>query len=215
MAILPMFPLGSVLLPSVYLPLHVFEPRYGELVRVCLAGDQEFGVVLIERGSEVGGGETRLRVGTVARIVEAAQLDEGRWALGTVGTRRIRVSAWLPDCPYPLAEVDDWAEPEPPPDLPDRVAAVIRVLRRVLAARAELGDAASPATVELADDPVLASYQITAVGPLGPADRQALLEVATASERIDRLAVLLGEDEVFLARRLALETNGDPADPLA
>ena len=65
-----MFPLGSVLFPHAVLPLHVFEPRYLALVERCLAGDQEFGVVLIERGSEVGGGDVRFSVGTVTRIVQ-------------------------------------------------------------------------------------------------------------------------------------------------
>lgn len=213
MARLPMFPLGNVLLPSVYLPLHVFEPRYRELVQVCLDGEQEFGVVLIERGQEVGGGDTRTTVGTVARIVEAAALDDGQWALGTIGTRRIRVSTWLPDDPYPMADVDDWPEPEPPADLADRLTDVVRSLRRVLATRAELGEPTVPATIELADDPVLASYQIAAVAPLGPADQQALLEVPTASARVDRLAVLLAEEQTYLAQRLALETDGDEPPP--
>lgn len=57
---LPMFPLGSVLLPGSPLPLQVFEPRYRAMLDDCLAGDQRFGVVLIERGFEVGGGEQRL-----------------------------------------------------------------------------------------------------------------------------------------------------------
>ena len=48
---LPMFPLGTVLVPSAGLPLHVFEPRYRAMVHDCLAGEREFGVVLIERGS--------------------------------------------------------------------------------------------------------------------------------------------------------------------
>ena len=76
-----MFPLGSVLFPSAYLPLHVFEERYRQLVRDCLAGNGEFGVVLIERGSEVGGGDVRTEVGTVARIVEVTEFDDGRFAL--------------------------------------------------------------------------------------------------------------------------------------
>src|SRR5439155_458702 len=63
---LPMFPLGTVLFPFVVLPLHVFEPRYRALTRDCLAGSGEFGVVLIERGLEVGGGDERFPVGTVA-----------------------------------------------------------------------------------------------------------------------------------------------------
>ena len=105
---LPMFPLGMVLFPSLFLPLHVFEPRYRVLARHCMDGNREFGVVLIERGSEVGGNDVRTSVGTVAQIVDATELDDGRWVLGTVGTRRVRVHEWLTDDPYPRADVDDW-----------------------------------------------------------------------------------------------------------
>jgi len=216
MAPLPMFPLGTVLLPSVYLPLHVFEPRYRELVQVCLDGNQEFGVVLIERGSEVGGGDQRVDVGTVAQIVEATRMPDGRWALGTVGTRRIRVREWLVDDPYPQAEVDDWPEPELSADGTAELRAaldeLLPCLRRVLAARSELGEPAAPATIELADDPALASYQATAVAPVGPADQQRLLEEPDAAARIEHLGRLLAEEESFLARRLALETDHDPGD---
>lgn len=209
-----MFPLGTVLLPSVYLPLHVFEPRYRELVQVCLEGDQEFGVVLIERGSEVGGGDQRSLVGTVAQIIEAAQMPDGRWALGAVGTRRIRVGQWLPDDPYPRAEVDDWPEPElsdaETVALGTSVTELVSSLRRVLARRSELGDATAPATIELADDPVLASYQATAVAPLGSADQQKLLEQPDAASRVARLGELLAEEETFLDQRMALEADEDP-----
>ena len=84
-----MFPLGTVLFPYGVLPLHVFEPRYRLLTEHCLAGDGCFGVVLIERGSEVGGGDTRFDVGTVARIVRAGQLPDGRYVLATVGIQRL------------------------------------------------------------------------------------------------------------------------------
>src|ERR1700719_940872 len=113
--VIPMFPLGTVLFPHVLLPLHVFEPRYRVMTQRVLAGDGEFGVVLIERGSEVGGGDTRFDVGTVARIVRAQELPDGGYALATVGIRRIRIARWLPDDPYPLAEVVDLAEPESEP----------------------------------------------------------------------------------------------------
>ncbi|MGZ4700329.1 MAG: LON peptidase substrate-binding domain-containing protein, partial [Ilumatobacteraceae bacterium] len=74
MIIVPMFPLGTVLLPGVVLPLHVFEPRYQQLVRDCLdASEHEFGVVLIDRGSEVGGGDSRLPIGVIARLVQVAR----------------------------------------------------------------------------------------------------------------------------------------------
>src|SRR3954469_4555233 len=93
----PMFPLGIVLFPHAVLPLHVFEPRYRAMTRAVLAGDQEFGVVLIERGSEVGGGDVRFRVGTIAHVVQASELSDGRFALAVVGVSRFRVEQWLPD----------------------------------------------------------------------------------------------------------------------
>ena len=60
---LGMFPLSAVLYPHAQIPLHIFEPRYRALTRDCLAGDSRFGVVLIERGAEVGGGDQRMAVG--------------------------------------------------------------------------------------------------------------------------------------------------------
>ena len=112
MAVMPMFPLGRVLLPGVVLPLHVFEPRYQQLVRDCLdAPDHEFGVVLIDRGSEVGGGDTRSDVGVVAEMLQVAALDGGRFAVVTVGTRRYPGrSSGLPDDPYPRADVEEWPD---------------------------------------------------------------------------------------------------------
>ena len=105
-----MFPLGTVLFPHALLPLHVFEPRYRVMTEHVLRGDGEFGVVLIERGSEVGGGDTRFDVGTVARVVRAQELPDGGYALATVGIRRVRVERWLPDDPYPQAEVVELAD---------------------------------------------------------------------------------------------------------
>jgi hypothetical protein len=63
---LGMFPLSTVLFPHAQIPLHVFEPRYRALTKDALAGDSRFGIVLIERGSEVGGGDQRMAVGTSA-----------------------------------------------------------------------------------------------------------------------------------------------------
>lgn len=201
-AVLPMFPLGSVLVPSGGLPLHVFEPRYRALVHDCLAADREFGVVLIARGSEVGGADVRTDVGTVARIVESAELPDGRWALVAVGVRRIRVAHWLDDGPYPRADVEDWPDPDPGPDHPTRLHDVMGRLRRALALAAEAGDDAAPATIELTDDPVLAGYQAAAVAPIGPLDRQRLLAAPSPDARLEALAVLLDEEIEVLELRL-------------
>jgi len=199
-----MFPLGTVLFPSLFLPLHVFEPRYRTMARRCMDGDQEFGVVLIERGSEVGGDDVRTSIGTVARILEAAELDDGRWVLGTVGTRRLRVREWLPDDPFPRADVEEWADVPAGPDAGDVYQRVVSHLRRVLALKAELAEPAADATIELSDDPELGSFQASAVAPLGPADQQRLLAAAGADERLDVLELLLSEESDYLAARLKM-----------
>ncbi len=198
-----MFPLGTVLFPSAVLPLHVFEPRYRALVRDCLAGARDLGVVLIERGSEVGGGDARSDVGTVAHIVEAQELPDGRWALLTVGARRLRVERWLPDAPYPVAEVVDWPDDEPGDGHGPLADAALAHLRRVLALAAEAGDGTAPSTIELSPDPVLAVLQAAAVAPVGPFDRQRLLAAPTPEARAALLDELLGGVEEVLTLRLA------------
>lgn len=200
---LPMFPLGTVLFPGSYLPLHVFEPRYQEMVRACLDGTPEFGVALIERGSDVGGGDVRFDVACVARIVAAGQLDDGRWALGTVGTRRARVTRWLADAPYPRAEVELWDDPAAELGAGRRRAAALAALRRVLALSAEMGEAVADATTPIDDEPVWASYEMAALAPVGPLDKLALLAAATPEDRLDLLVRLLEEEAGVLARRLA------------
>jgi hypothetical protein len=202
-----MFPLGTVLFPSVFLPLHVFEPRYRQLVADCLEGDKEFGVVLIERGSEVGGGEVRTDVGCVAKILEAVEMDDGRWALGTLGTRRVRVTEWLPDDPYPRAVVEDWDDTDGPAGGPlaDTYQLTVATLRKVLALRAELGEPTADATTELSPDPALGSYQVAAVAPLGPADQQRALAAADPAERLALVGTWLDEEAGFLSQRLQME----------
>ena len=102
---LAMFPLGSVLFPGMPLPLRVFEPRYVAMVSSVLREtEHEFGVVLIERGSEVGGGDVRFGVGTVARIVSVEQTADSIMLLST-GTARFEVVRWLEDDPFPRAQV--------------------------------------------------------------------------------------------------------------
>lgn len=205
MSTMAMFPLGSVLFPTMVLPLHVFEERYRGLLADCLAGEQEFGVCLIERGSEVGGGELRTDIGTVAQIVDAQQFDDGRWAIACVGTRRIRVRAWLDDDPYPMAEVEDWIDPTPRTDLStERDLAVTRLVD-VLTLQAELGiPGASPATT-IDTDPTLASYQVAALSPMGPFDRQRLLGAGDAGERLSLLVSMLAEAEADLRAQQQLE----------
>jgi uncharacterized protein len=200
----PMFPLGTVLVPTMILPLHVFEPRYLQLVRDVLDRDAEFGVVLIERGSEVGGGDVRTTVGTVARLVEVAELPDDRLAMAAVGMRRFRVQAWLDDDPYPRAEVDDWPDDPPLGDQSTELADLYRLLRRSLALHTELGDPVAAATTEISDDPVLAGYQMTALAPVGPADRQRLLAAESPERRFEMLGQMLTDELEVLEHRMGL-----------
>jgi Lon protease-like protein len=197
-----MFPLGTVLFPHALLPLRVFEPRYRLMTERVLRGDGEFGVVLIERGSEVGGGDTRFDTGTVARIVRSQRLPDGGYFLATVGIRRIRVTRWLSDDPYPRADVVDVEEPLPAArdDTAPR--------RRALAALAALDDLCAiyrerdprvPELPAIADDAEQASYELTALAPIGPLDAQRVLETAAAADRLALLAELL-EDHARLLR---------------
>ncbi len=198
-----MFPLGTVLFPHAVLPLHIFEPRYRALMRDCLQGEPEFGVVLIERGSEVGGGDSRFPVGTIARIERAAELPDGRWVLEAVGTRRFDVLEWLPDDPYPKASVRSRQEEEKGLAGAELVGEAERAVRRALAMKAELGEPAVPATVELAEDPEVRAWQLADVAPLGPVDRQLLLAIDGAGDRLAALAQLMADEAAVLAYRLS------------
>ncbi|MET0664636.1 MAG: LON peptidase substrate-binding domain-containing protein [Acidimicrobiales bacterium] len=197
--VMPMFPLGTVLFPTMLLPLHVFEPRYRALVDDCVAGYGEFGVTLIERGSEVGGGDVRTDVGTVARIVQVERFEDGRFAVAAVGTRRIRIERWLADDPYPRAEVVDWEDVGTTETALDDADALFR---RALALAAELGEAPAPLDVELADDPAMATFQIGALAPLGPLDRQALLATERPDDRVTLLVAQLTDVVELLRARL-------------
>jgi Lon protease-like protein len=161
----------------------------------------ELGVVLIERGREVGGGDQRVGTGTLARVLEHRQLPDGRWLALCAGTGRLRVVEWLPDDPFPQAEVEELSEPEW--DLDDAVAleAAERLVRETIALAAELGEAGVPANLQLADDPALRVWQLCAVAPLGPFDRQRLLE-ATRGVRLATLLDEVADVKQMLAFRL-------------
>jgi Lon protease-like protein len=197
-----MFPLGTVLFPHAILPLHIFEPRYRVMMRDVLESDQEFGVVLIERGSEVGGGDVRFNIGTMAHIVQASELADGRFALAAVGVHRFHVERWLPDDPYPRADVVEVVEPRPAADLHAAVDPVVSALRAVHELAALLhGNGARPA-IEVSADPEQASYEVAALAAFGPLDAQRVLELPDTEARLRVLGELLSEHAAMLRARL-------------
>lgn len=186
----PMFPLQSALLPGETLPLRIFEPRYTRLVRDCLAAtDPVFGVVLISRGMEVGGGDIRSDVGALARIVEHVDLGMGQYQLIAVVGERVKVLQWLPDDPYPRAVVESWPDEPGPPVGADQIGEVIdRILalyRRVADARGlALSSGALAVDSDTADDPSRHLYALAARVPMGAADRYAVLAAPSLAERV-------------------------------
>lgn len=204
-----MLPLGTVLLPSAVMPLHLFEDRYRRMIVDVLATDREFGVVLIRRGSEVGGGDQRCDVATRARVLEAREAPDGRWAVTVVGLQRIRVDLWLPDDPHPVADVSPMPD-RPGPGVPEPAYRLLESrLRRLLALLSELGDPVPAATFDLADDPALGTLQMAALGPFTSYDRQRLLEADLVSGRCQVLDALLADAQAVVDLRLGPDRGGD------
>jgi len=207
---MPIFPLGNVLMPAMPLSLRIFEERYLKLLGDLIGQENpEFGVVLIECGQEVGGGEKRLSIGTIASVTNIGTLDEF-YGLESFGSQRFRVNAWLPDDPYPLADIDLL------PDLiwnnslePERAKLETKV-RNLLALASEFGDLQYGADIELSDDPVDACWQLAGVLPVGPLDLADLLECESVEELIAKTnQIVLALDE---ALRLMLGGLGETSE---
>ncbi|RKR74960.1 LON peptidase substrate-binding domain-containing protein [Frondihabitans australicus] len=196
MAVTPMFPLGSVLFPHVAIPLRVFEPRYLTMVGRLLDGDEpgfEFGVVLIERGSEAGGGDQRESVGTMARLVKAVAGTRDVFIVGQ-GTKRFTVERWLDDDPYPRAEITMLPDLEWSGDLELLRVEAEDVVRSAIA-RAEEREQEPDTAVELSDDPIAAAWQLAAIAPLGEYDRYTLLRSTSVEVLLRRTIDLTREAE--------------------
>ncbi|KLO27494.1 ATP-dependent protease [Mycolicibacter heraklionensis] len=203
---LPMFPLEWVLLPGEELSLRIFELRYtvlvGDLMR---SGDPRFGVVLIARGREVGGGEQRNDVGAMASITQCAELGSGRYALRCLTGERIRVRDWLADDPYPRAIVEVWPD-EPSEPVSDKQFSALE--DRIVALHKRMAQARRQWVVPGRNsllggrrlrslDPVQRLYSLACRVPMGEADRYAVLAAPSLS---DRMAALHEAIETVAAR---------------
>jgi len=198
MPVMPMFPLDSVLLPGMPMPLRIFEERYLKLLGDLVTQENpEFGVVLIERGRQVGGGDKRMNIGTIASVTDIGT-SEQFYGLESVGTQRFRVNAWLPDDPYPIADIDFlpdliWEETL----MPVRVHLETRV-RQLLAFASEFGDLQYGADVVLSDDPIDACWQLAGILPVGSLDQADLLECRSAEELLSRTYEIVKSADVAL-----------------
>jgi uncharacterized protein len=185
MAELAMFPLGTVLFPFMPLPLRVFEERYLVMLsRILQQEPSEFGVALIERGQESGGGGTTFDVGTVAQITELEAAPDFI-AMMTQGDRRFEIVQWLDDEPHPRADIRYLDELHWHDELYPLFDRAEQVVRRALARASEFGDQPWAATVELSDEPIAAAWQLAAIAPLEQLDQVSLLRSTTATQLLE------------------------------
>jgi Lon protease-like protein len=204
MAVMPIFPLGTPLLPGAVLPLQVFEPRYRQMVQDILRDDvhpPEFGVTLIERGHEVGGGDIRATIGTVARIVDIQATADGGYVLAAIGTERFRIVSWLPDDPYPVADIDLWPDEDEGEVSPAEIEALHRRVRELNTTVLALGELTPPPDAEIGEEPWLAVFHLGSLAPIGAADRHRLLAAPGLVERVRVLSEVLDDAAAVLEFR--------------
>jgi len=190
--LLPLFPLPLVLFPGAPLPLHVFEPRYRQMLSDCMERDSRFGIVF--RPEEVG--ETELeagRVGCVAEVDDAHTLPDGRSNIVVHGVRRFSLQRFVASpTPYYVGEVAEYEDiPEDASTLAPSATRVRELFNRVGRAARTLADDHDPLP-PLPDEPDALSFGVAALIDMEASRRQELLESRLASERLDVIERLLG-----------------------
>jgi len=208
--VLPLFPLGTVLVPGMRLSLHVFEPRYRQLVADLLnaegPGAPEFGVIALRQGWEVGQLGDLHDIGTLARVTDVLPHADGRCDLAAVGERRFVIESLdTTSKPYLVARIRSLAEPagELRPGLAGAVRHALESYLRVLTevdTDFGSGNSADPAPI----DARALSYAVAKLPSLPMPDRQALLSVADTAGRLHAARSVLRRETELLRRLRAV-----------
>ena len=175
---LGLFPLPIVLVPTERIPLHIFEPRYRELIEECLATETEFGLVL-----STGDGAVH-EVGTRARVAGVLEtLDDGRMNVVVEGGERFRLLELTSGRSFTTGVVEDVVDADDPPD-PEDVAKALEVF-------ADLAEAAeSDVDLPDIDEPDL-DWALAARVDFGVDSKQEVLASTSPRERMSKLVGLL------------------------
>ena len=205
----PLFPLNTVLFPGMPLPLHIFEPRYREMIAYCSDNEREFGVVLIREGSEVGEPATPFDVGTLARIVGIDRLEDGRMNIVTVGTRRFHLESFATDKKsYVVGNVEPLEdENDSPADLAPLAEEVGVLLQRYTAlAQAALEQDLTP--LQVPPEPEALSYLVGGTLRIRNRERQRLLELRSTRRRLETEKELLIREAATLQEFIEQRKGG-------
>lgn len=193
---LPIFPLPIVLFPGAPQRLHIFEPRYRQLLEDCLAADRRFGIAYVapERAPGADPVPTPGAVGCVVLIRSSERFPDGRSDIVTVGERRFVLCRWItgPQL-YRLAEVEEFDDDPVDAAEAGTLASDVRDgfgrLARALGVLTE-GEDEGEATA-LAGDPAVLSFQVAAALELDPDAKRVLQATRSTSARLRQLAALL------------------------
>lgn len=207
---LPLFPLNTVLFPDMPLPLHIFEPRYLEMIQHCRREHSPFGVVLIQSGAEVGDPAVPYSIGTTARLTQCEPTRDGRLNIVATGESRFRIVELFQDKSYLTAKTqlvfDDAGDPEMLAPAYDAAADLFRTYLRRMYALANRHMSA----IQIPTDPVELSYAIANAVQVPLLEKQRLLEFEITQDRLEREIEIL-ESEVdaqeFLCRMHAKLPN--------
>jgi Lon protease-like protein len=201
----PLFPLRTVLVPGLVLPLHIFEPRYRLMVRMIADAPEDergFGIVAFRPGcSEADGRAGLYDIGTMARVTKVDELPDGRFDVITVGARRFSIDSLDDEMPFTRAEVTLHPEPVGEPgaavSLAEEAVTLLKTYREVISTWGVIGMSEID---NLPDDPVVLSYLIAAAVVTDLPERQALLGIGDAEQRLEAVCeVLRREIEVMCA----------------
>jgi Lon protease-like protein len=190
---LPLFPLPVVLFPGVPMPLHIFEPRYREMLSDIRASDNLFGLSYFDPSTANTEIPAARHVGCVAEVTEVQALPDGRSNVLTVGLIRYRVEGYVDgDEPYLVARVSFLEdEEEEAAALNDRARSVAETFTRIARAVRVLNDERA-ALPDISDtEPQRLSFLVAAAMEIETDVKQELLELRSTSERLRRLRDML------------------------
>jgi ATP-dependent Lon protease len=198
---LPLFPLSVVLFPGTPLPLHIFEPRYREMLADCLAGDRRFGITPPGALTEAPDAGT---VGCMAEVRVNQELPDGRSNVLVLGGDRFVLTALLEESrPYHVAEVQPFDDD--PASLPpeERAAALHEAYARYAELARELSDV-EPAAGDLPQEPRALSFHVAAGVELDLEIKQRLLAERSTARRVEALLLVLPGLTAAAERALAI-----------
>ncbi len=205
---LPLFPLHVVLFPEMPLPLHIFEPRYREMILRCREENSPFGIVQIQSGPETGGEAVPSLVGTTARIAQYEETEDGRMNILVFGDTRFQISRTRLVHPFLSGEVMPFGEDDAPtPGVAEAYDTVARLFKKYLRALLAM-TGRSLSALQLPTEPEALSFAIASVLQVPLGEKQKLLELTDTTARLKRETQLL-EIEIEGQSALRSVANAD------